>query len=120
MKVYLAARYSRMEEMRVHAERLKASGIEVTSRWILGLHDKAPPALCASDDIEDIRSADAVVVFADDPGHITGRPSRGGKHVEFGLALGLGKPIYLVGRPENVFQHLPQVVCVKDVSEVKP
>ena len=36
MKIYLAARYSRMEELRGYADELAAAGHVITSRWICG------------------------------------------------------------------------------------
>ena len=42
---------------------------------------------------------------------------RGGWHVEFGLALAQGKHLILVGQPENVFHHLPQVRVIPEVGE---
>ena len=42
MKIYLAARYSRIEELNVYAQELRDMGYEVTSRWLLG----RPPDTC--------------------------------------------------------------------------
>jgi 3-deoxy-D-manno-octulosonic-acid transferase len=45
----------------------------------------------------------------------------GGRHVEFGYALALGKRIVVVGdAPGNVFHRLPQVALVTSVDEVFP
>ena len=38
MKIYLASRYSRIEELKGHAEELVILGHEVTSRWLKGGH----------------------------------------------------------------------------------
>ena len=54
----------------------------------------------ASEDLEDIRRADVVICFTEEP---RSNNSRGGRHVEFGYALGLGKTIVIVGPRENVF-----------------
>jgi hypothetical protein len=34
---------------------------------------------------------------------------KGGRHVEYGLALGLGKRLIICGPRENIFHTLPQV-----------
>jgi nucleoside 2-deoxyribosyltransferase len=118
VKLYFAARYSRRQEMLLSASQLAGLGITVTSRWILGGHqiddtdslgDKAAEdqkSLFAKDDLEDIREADALVAFSEEPRKTN---SRGGRHVEFGIAIGLGKPVFVVGYRENIFHCLAGV-----------
>lgn len=122
-KVYLAARYSRNEEMRCVRVVLMALGYEVTSRWIDCHEGKYPgsftcerlnddPGYCAAigrNDVEDLAAADTVVSFTSPVGG-----GKGGRHVEFGLALGLGKQLIIVGPRENVFHTLPQVQWYPD------
>ena len=115
MKVYLAARFSRLPELLGYRAELEAQGIEVTSRWLLGGHewegtdDDALPqevgARFAEDDIADINAADAIVCFTEAP---RSGPSRGGRHIEAGYALAMGKILLLVGPRENVFYALPE------------
>lgn len=138
MKLYLAARFGRMEELRQCRDRLSAIGIGVTSRWLNGGHGIVGPqgqtsangdagdssetyaqmrARFAIEDLEDIDIADGIVAFTepDDPA-ITGR-QRGGRHVELGFAFGLNNnkarirdvDIFVVGPRENVFCWLPEV-----------
>ena len=118
--VYLAARYSRYEEMQGYAKTLAELGIDVTSRWIQGDHQVSDKALLdvgaeadheerirfAEEDILDLRRASIMVNFTEPP---RAGPSRGGRHVEFGLALAHGLTVYVVGHRENVFHCLPQV-----------
>jgi hypothetical protein len=124
-RVYLAARYGRREEVLAHAVELAADGHHVTSRWLLGdqLWDAAtqaaavaleergetPPeaARFAIEDWADLRAADVVILFAEPPGSTSG--TRGGRHVEFGMAYALGKRCHVVGGRENVFHLLPGV-----------
>jgi hypothetical protein len=61
----------------------------------------------AIDDLEDIDRSDTLLFFSEDP--LVGIP-RGGRHVEFGYALGTGKRVCVVGGHENVFHFLPEVV----------
>jgi hypothetical protein len=110
MKLYLAARYERREEI----AKIRVEGHEIVSRWLTGSHDSMDSADAAAEDLADVASADALVLFADPPGIF----SRGGRHVEFGYALALGKEIWVVGGPENVFQHLPQVRRLPDAESL--
>jgi nucleoside 2-deoxyribosyltransferase len=112
--VYLAARIRRRDELEEYRAQLEAAGIEVTSRWLT----MPPPtewtdevwAHLATIDREDVLRADGLVLFAE-PGQVDGGS---GRHVEFGMALALGRPIIVVGRLENLFQRLPEVTVVPD------
>lgn len=105
MRVYLAARYSRREEMLVVARTLRDAGVGVTSRWITGQHERygVPDTVCANDDIEDIGEAHALIAFTE-PADTA--PSRGGRHVEAGMALAYCRPLLVVGPVENIFYNL--------------
>jgi nucleoside 2-deoxyribosyltransferase len=110
LRIYLAARYRRIEEMRRYAQDLAALGHQVTSRWIRGDH-KAQVGLdhpswvdIAERDVEDVASADAVIGFLEPQGG-----GGGGRHAEFGMALAWGKRTMVVGRPEHLFHTLPAV-----------
>ena len=122
MLIYLAARYSRLEELNTYAEDLRAVGHRVEARWLLGDHqihegtDKVEAATVsvpvegrafALDDYEDVVKADALIAFSEEPR--AAKASRGGRHVEFGMALAWGKKVIVVGPRENVFHTLPQV-----------
>lgn len=120
--VYLAARYVRREELAGYAVELRAAGIDVTSSWLTGAHgqddgNREQWALYAEDDYNDLLDADTVVVFSEDPG--VPNASRGGRHVELGLALGFGKNVVLVGPVENVFMALPIIDRVDTWAEAK-
>lgn len=113
MRAYLAARYLRRRELVEYARQLVAYGIEVQARWLLGLHEGqdliATPeeqAGFAADDLVDIHGCDVLIAFTEPR---TEEYSRGGRHVEFGVALGLGKLVHVVGPRENVFYCLPNV-----------
>ena len=69
----------------------------------------------AAVDVADVYAADAIVAFSE-PSNMTGS-SRGGRHVEFGLALAWKKMIIVVGPRENVFHTLPVVHRVDTVKE---
>ncbi len=113
-RVYLAARYVRRDEMVGHARELTVMGYEVTSRWINGSHElgdhpaAAERARLALEDYGDLERADIVLCFTEEPRARLEQPGRGGRHVEMGIALALGKRVVLIGPRENVFHHLPQ------------
>jgi len=126
-KIYLAARYSRNDEMRGVRDVLQALGHEVTSRWIdqhggnllesfVAEKLNAQPDECAKYarvDLEDLEAADTVISFTS-----AGGGGKGGRHVEFGLALGLGKRLVIVGPRENVFHTLPAIEWYPDWSRM--
>jgi len=109
VRIYLAARYDRREELRAVAARLEAAGHEVTSVWIYGLREGVSDLAAAVEDIDGVAVADCVVSFTEEPTAHVAWAARGGRHVEFGLALAMGKRLCVVGPRENVFHHLQQV-----------
>lgn len=125
MKFYLAARYSRFQEMQTYRDHLLISGHEVTSRWIEGNHqiDDAGLSLQAKEeervrfaleDLSDLISADCIIAFTEEP---RSSNSRGGRHVEFGIAVASQKKLIVVGFRENVFYCLPDVEFYEKWSE---
>lgn len=131
-RFYLAARYGRREELVDYAADLVQRGHAVTSRWLAGGHqaealdaggagdpgrwplDEA--VRFAQEDIDDLLRADAVVSFTEEP---RATSSRGGRHVEFGMALerrlsGEDRLLVIVGPRENVFHCLPEVEVFPD------
>jgi hypothetical protein len=118
LKIYLAARYSRNEEMRKYAERLNQLGHTVTSRWINGSHEISDAkeahdsnARFAFEDMNDLIDSEYCVSFTDQPRSSYGR---GGRHVELGIALGIGKRCAIIGPRENVFHYLPTIEWFSD------
>ncbi|SRR6266404_871925 len=106
MQIYLAARYRRMVELRSYHDDLENMGHVVTSRWITGAHDALDASSAAREDRDDLLAADCVISFTEEPESHYGR---GGRHVEFGMAMATGKRVLVVGYRENVFHHLPEV-----------
>lgn len=108
--VYLSARFERRAELNGYRVDLEAAGVAVTSRWLTEptpeLTDEVWRKL-ATKDVEDIRRAEGLVLFTE-----PGTPGGGGRHVEFGVALGLQKRMIIVGEPENLFHRLEAVEVV--------
>jgi hypothetical protein len=112
MKIYLASRYSRLLEMQGIRTQLEGIGDVVVSRWIEGKHklndagNSSEVIRFAEEDWVDLNTSDCVISFTEMPRTFH---SRGGRHVEFGIALAAGKRLIVVGPRENVFHWLPQV-----------
>lgn len=135
MKIYLASRYSRREELCGYRTELETLGHTVTSRWLNGKHQisntgqpigDTGEALVESDsaeanelrahfvteDCQDVYDADMVVSFTEPPRSALG--NRGGRHVEFGLGVAWNKKMVVVGHRENLFHWLDGVVFFQD------
>lgn len=112
MKAYICGRYGRRKEFRIIEAVLQSLGISVCARWLHGDHELTPAtgpsnAHFATEDLEDVQSADLVFVFTEPP-NPRGR-NRGGRHVEFGIALQKKALVVIIGPRENVFHWLPEV-----------
>jgi hypothetical protein len=135
VNIYLGARVRRREELCGYMAGLEARGHRVPARWLLGAHQITNEGLAlgaegeaavenpdgvssdaaatialrekfAFDDLEDVHAAELLIAFTEQP---RSGNSRGGRHVEFGIALGRGVPIIVVGPRENIFCCLPYV-----------
>lgn len=140
LKIYLAARYSRREELCGYRDLLDREGMFVTSRWLDGDHqisDTGAPigdngtaliegddgstsaravalrAKFAAEDLADVMGCDLLIAFTEPP---RSNASRGGRHVELGLALGRKKVVFVVGPRENIFCWLPEVEQFADFA----
>jgi len=119
MRIYLAARYSRHEEMQGVRDVLQALGHTVTSRWIEAPEGRygrgsftreqldEDPEYCravAERDIADIEAADTFIAFTEADGG-----GKGGRHAELGYVLALARyrhepmRVIVVGLREHVF-----------------
>ncbi len=115
--IYLAARFSRKDELNGYRRILERDGCEVTSRWLTGVHewigtvDEFIPHTAqqafANDDLEDIERSGLFLYFADPPDN---RGTRGGKDFELGYAYATGIPCIVVGHRSHVFTHLRDMV----------
>ncbi|HEU0073939.1 MAG TPA: hypothetical protein VFS30_07990 [Dehalococcoidia bacterium] len=117
--VYFAARYSRRDELNAYRAELDALGIEVTSRWLATeprVHSEYSDAdwrELGQIDQEDVLAADTLVCFTEPDG----AGGNGGRHVELGMALALGRRVIVVGRREHIFHHLPEIDLVESWPE---
>lgn len=140
MKIYLASRYSRREELCKYREELRAQGHTVEARWLDGKHqldnagtpigdhgeklveegndskNAALRAKFAQDDWDDVMSAEVQINFTEPP---RSTANRGGRHVEYGIALARGIRVIIVGHRENIFHWLPAVEFVETWEQAK-
>jgi nucleoside 2-deoxyribosyltransferase len=127
MRIYLASRYSRLGELRGYRAELEAADHLITARWLdgheidgagLSAREQAlAHARFAEEDVADIVQADCLVFFAEPPSSTGGR--HGARHVELGIALGLGKRVVVVGHRETVFVYLPEVEVFASWEEAR-
>jgi hypothetical protein len=135
---YLAGRFERREELIAAETVLKEHNILPGSRWLhkesdMRKIDDAHREEWATKDIEDVLNADMVIffsedltrpwkygegdcVFATEDEEPDGTPhlfvpaiwARGGRHVEYGVALAQGISIAVIGPKENLFHYYPR------------
>jgi hypothetical protein len=114
VKIYIASRNQEAgQRLRALVQSL---GHQVTSRWLDEAQYTGIPAeqqekvRAAIENLEDVQSADLLILRAEPDGSFV----PGGKHVETGAALAWGKPVLVLGRPENVFHWHPLVTIVDE------
>lgn len=127
MRIYLAGRVSKRPILQEWAALLEQDGHEIVSRWskrnsnhvsVDGLSPRAADAereRYAREDIEDIERCDCMLSLMEEPRS----NGRGGRHVEFGFGLALGRPQVIVGERETVFHHLPGVHHCHDFEQAR-
>ena len=123
LSLYLAARYSRRKELCGYQTALAARGHRVTARWLTGAHqvpdgEVVPTALArrfAVEDVEDILVADVLVAFTEQPRLVR---SRGGRHVELGVGIGMRRAASMTGGPVEAQPEVPTLVVVGPAENV--
>lgn len=97
--IYIAGRFEAAPRLRWYRDELLREGFRVSSSW---LEEKpgSEPTEMAEKDLREVRECDLLILDTFDS------DDRGGREVEFGIALGLKKPIWLVGPVRNIFHNL--------------
>ena len=113
MKVYIAAPYTCRAAAIAVMHVLEAAGHVVTSRWLRETNPNCDAN--AKKDLTDIDNADALLALNFKEWQDKGS---GGRHVELGYALALGKRIVLYGPRTNIFHHLDSVTAVDSIGGV--
>lgn len=134
MRIYLAARYSRRMELCGYRDQIMDAGHAVHAVWLNGEHqisdhgtpigeageklvegdDESSSERAAAlrqkfavEDFNDVAACQLLIAFTEPP---RSGASRGGRHVELGIALGMEKHVWIVGPRENIFCWLD---CVR-------
>lgn len=115
MDVYVATKAENYRIARVFMRALEEAGHDITHDWTKQVaeigpspDDKMVARRCAEQDNLGVAQADVLILIA--------YPGLTGGLVEFGIALGHGIPVLLVGTLTRytIFQELPQVLCFSD------
>ena len=126
MRLYVAASASNYALAEDLARDIRCWGHEVTSEWH---QQEVPPtyenqemrgnevisnmAKAACMDETHVRIADAIVIITGDTA------TRGGRHSECGIAIALGKRVYLLGPREQVFHWHPLCCPCNDKNALR-
>src|SRR5256885_1088546 len=111
MNLYIASKHQ--DKAAALRERLICDGHTITARWITddkkfcsgvaAYTDDERIALARMDEEDVRRASDGLVLIAEPEG--VNVP--GGKHVETGIAIALGRRVFVLGRRENIFHWHP-------------
>ena len=131
--VYLAAAWSRRDEIKQIAENISKLGYKITSRWLdqenfgatalMNNEEKeARLRMHAIMDVTDVLRADTIVRFSDAEQMkqplVDSKLLSGARNFEMGLAYGANKTMIVVGGHQNIFDRLPNIHHVHNVSEL--
>jgi len=116
MRFYLAALYSKKQEMLQHSELITSKlGWQCSSSWVFNseIGKKRDEIACL--DLDDIKyESDLLIIFSYPRGTLA---PGGGRWVEFGYALALEKYCVVIGNYENVFCHHPKVKVFPSIED---
>lgn len=127
MRFYLAARPTRIEQLREAEHDLIKLGHESVSSWLHNENDTevnggaalAYGSKLANDfartDLADVARCDVLITFTEERGSLQ---RGGGRFVEIGYALALGKRVVSVGSVENLFIGLTENYPDWDAAEM--
>jgi len=116
MKVYVAA-HCRWAACHV-ADALRSAGVNVISSWHgkaflpTETHTEQERREIAIEDASEVMDCDALVLVAGKEKY------SGGKFVEAGIAIGLGKRVVVLGRRENMLLWHPLVTSVEEPEDI--
>jgi hypothetical protein len=121
MRIYIASSFLNKENVRIARDLCVSAGHTITFDWTsedagerTGLELANYLSNAALKDYNGARTADVLIVLHDDRGR--------GMATEFGIALGLGIPVFIVGAYDptghmrNIFYHLHVNHCASIVE----
>lgn len=116
MKIYVAG-HNQKEAISV-ADILQEAGHVITSSWLhedfekTGEYTHEQKESIACRDIREIYHSDAIVMLS------SPRRVAGGKFVEFGVAIGYGKKLFLIGARENMLMYFGPINQFSTVEDL--
>lgn len=114
MKIYIAAPFALRGQAAEIAQHLGALGHRVTSRWITDDSETIGDEW-ARKDLADVAEANLLLAFNPMEWKNIGT---GGRHVELGYALALGKQVVIFGVRSNIFHHLSDVRVIGRLEDL--
>jgi hypothetical protein len=120
-RVYVAASFEQIDDVKALYKKLRAAGHVVTADWTIHKEiasmssEKERQALKSQYVIEDTEGVTSASVYA----LLLGPRKSTGAHIEFGIALGAKVPlIVLIGRPDEnqLFYCHPSITIVPNVK----
>ena len=112
LSVYITAPYPCRDRAVEAMNILEGWGCAVTSRWLK--QDDELTEKYALEDLADVAAADVLFVINPEGWENSGT---GGRHVELGYALALGKRIVLLGARSNIFHYISSITVVSTMEE---
>ena len=115
MNVYIASSLDNSASVAKAAEFFESHGYQITYKWHEHgrIEDESKLAEIGKLEYQGVVDADFLVLLM---------PARYGSHVEFGIALALNKPIYIITGghefEEKSFYHLPLVSRYEDLQQL--
>lgn len=97
--IYIAGRFEAAPRLRPYRDRLRKLGVQVSSTW-LEERVGADPREMAKKDVREVRACTGLLLDTFD------EDDRGGREVEFGLALALDLHVTVIGPGRNIFHNL--------------
>lgn len=126
MRIYIAASATNFQRGKDLAEHVRSWGYSTSSIWhdldnvgyehekiIDDIEIESDMSSKAIIDEEHVRAADVLVIITGDT------LTRGGRHSECGMAIALGKRVYLLGPREQVFHWHPLVLPCNNIDALK-
>lgn len=117
MWIYISASMPRIKEARSLAAVLSGAGHRICSGWLdtdrevdLATIRQGAADVEAIRNMRDVMDCHLFVMLAGD------KKSRGGRHVEFGMAMALHKRCVIIGARENVFHSHPLIEVCSNVE----
>lgn len=105
---YIGASFPRKDEAQALRDRICGETFhKVQADWInqaKDFQDDEAGRRYAIRDIEELRQVDSMICFTGDT------LSKGGRHTELGVAIGIGKVVHIIGPMESVFHRHPLVM----------